>query len=59
LAEIGAVMKLAFGVLTSLIVALVFIAPPYVPPDLPMVQDSFHRVEQPQSEFQQRVLPPP
>ncbi len=52
-------MKLAFGVLTSLIVALVFIAPPYVPPDLPMVQDSFHRVEQPQSEFQQRVLPPP
>jgi len=57
-AEIGAAMKVAFGVLTSLIVALVFIAPPYVPPDLPMVQDSFHRIEQPRSEFQLRVLPP-
>jgi len=58
-AEIGAFMKLGFGILTSLIVALVFIAPPYVPPDLPLVQDSFHRIEQPKSEFQLRVLPPP
>jgi hypothetical protein len=59
-AEIGPLMKLAFAILTSFIVAVVFIAPPYVPPDLPLVQDSFHRVPPaPQYGLRLRVLPPP